>query len=255
MLAILNRHTRDTRISFEEIEHKYTIDGDSVNFTSTTTFIKKFFSEFDADGILGKMVRFGTFKKKYGDKTPDEVKLEWKQCGAEAAQRGTRLHKYIEDFYNAQETAREQVADLDKEVGYFYNFLKSTQLTPYRTEWYIFDERSKIAGSIDMVFQVDPAGAPHKVAIYDWKCSKEIKVANRYEKGKSPVAHLDNCNFNHYSLQLNMYKYIIEKYYGLEVVDMNLVVIHKNHVDFFLVNIKDMQKEIVSMLDVRARRS
>lgn len=249
MLSIINRHPRDARIAFEEIAHLYTIDQTRTDFTSTTTFIKKFFDEFNADVVINKMIRFGAFKKKYGDKTPEQLKQEWKENGRIASQRGSRLHKYIEDFYNGVETGADEVADLDIEISYFYNFLQNVsygKLIPYRTEWYIFDEEKKIAGSIDMVFQVDPR-APHKVAIYDWKCSKEIKTTNSYEKGRAPLSHLANCNFNHYSLQLNVYKYIIEKYYGLEVVDMNLVIMHRNHPDFFLVNIKNMQAEIKSM--------
>lgn len=249
MLSLLNNHPRDARISFEEDEHKYTVDGIG-GYKSTTTFIKNFFKEFDADEVISKMVRVGAFTKKYGNKTPEQVKKDWKDSGISASERGSRLHKYIEDFYNGKETPDQKVADLDVEVSYFYNFLRKidqSSLLPYRTEWYIFDDEAKIAGSIDMVFQIDPR-QPKRVAIYDWKCSKEIKLNNRYEKGKSPLAHLDNCNFNHYSLQQNMYKYILEKYYGFEVVEMKLVILHRNHPDFFLIDVKNMQKEIRSII-------
>jgi ATP-dependent exoDNAse (exonuclease V) beta subunit len=250
MLAILNSHSRDKRIIFEEKDHRYTIDGIYTDFTSTTTFIKKFFNEFDADKVISQMIRFGSFARKYPDKTPDQVKQEWKDSGINASDRGSRLHRYIEYFYNGLETAPEEIADLDLEVEMFYNFISALEprLVPFRTEWYIFDEEYKIAGSIDMLFQTDPVRAPRNVAIYDWKCSKEIKLSNRYGKARSPIAHLDDCNGNHYSLQLNMYKYILEKNYGMNVVDMNLVVIHKNHDNFFLVNIKNMQEEIRNML-------
>lgn len=253
MLALLNAHPRDARISFEEQDHQYTVDGARGTYTSTTTFIKRFFNEFDADKVLEKMARFGTFQKKYGDKTPEQVKREWKAGGAEASERGSRLHKYIEDFYNGADARADAVADLDVEVGYFYSFAATLSLTPYRTEWYIFDETARIAGSIDMIFQVDPVGAPRKVAMYDWKCSKEIKMKNKYERGKGPLAHLDDCNLNHYSLQQNMYKYILEKHYGLEVVEMNLVILHRNHPDFYLVPVRDMQDEIRAMIDFRSQ--
>ena len=245
MLHVLNKHPRDIYIVFEEIAHKYTVKGDS-NYTSVTTFIKKFFNEFNADAVISKMQRFGSFAKKYGSKTAQEVKDEWKNAGLKASTRGTALHKYIENFYNGID---EPVDELNYEIDMFYDFVRQTRaLTPYRTEWYIWDEKHKIAGSIDMLFRPNPIQYPNVVAIYDWKCSKEIKSVNRYEKGRSPIEHLDDCNKNHYSLQLNLYKYILETNYNLSVAEMYLVIIHQNRESFGLIPIADMQKEIRLML-------
>ena len=49
--------------------------------------------------------------------------------------------------------------------------------------------------------------------LFDWKRSKQIKKENRYRKGKHPLNHLDDANYWHYALQLNIYKYILEKNY------------------------------------------
>ncbi len=248
MLALLNHHPRDDYITFEESGHKYTVKSDT-NYTSVTTFIKSFFNKFDADKILNKMIRFGSFAKKYGSKTPQEVKDEWIQIGQEASERGTLLHKYIEDFYNGIDAQRPP--ELAKEIGMFYNFFSSTRsLEPYRTEWYIWDEEHRIAGSIDMLFRIDPVNAPNKVAIYDWKCSKEIKTSNKYEKALPPISHLDDCNKNHYTLQLNLYKYILEKNYGLIICGLYLVVIHKTHDNFEIIPVPDMIDNIKQMLAV-----
>jgi ATP-dependent exoDNAse (exonuclease V) beta subunit len=244
MLSILNAHPRDKRISFEEANHKYFVNGNS-DYTSVTTVIKKFFGEFDADKVIEKMKISGSFEKKYGDKTSEQVKDEWKTTGSEASARGTKLHKYIENFYNGIEDDAGE--DLVAESNMFYNFLQQVNLKPYRTEWYVFDEETKIAGSIDMVFQL----GEKTVAIYDWKCSKEIKTYNRYGNGAGPLRHLSDCNGNHYSLQLNMYKYILEKNYGLKVVDMQLVVLHKTHEDYSLVKIGDMSREIQAICKMK----
>ena len=56
------------------------------------------------------------------------------------------------------------------------------------------------------------------VEIVDYKTNKEIKKTSFVNwEGKSqkmigPCEHLDDCNFNHYSLQLSTYMYIVLKH-------------------------------------------
>ena len=60
-----------------------------------------------------------------------------------------------------------------------FKFVKDhPQLKPYRTEWMIFDEDLKLAGSIDMVYE-NPDGT---LSIYDWKRSKDISKVNGWNK-------------------------------------------------------------------------
>ena len=51
-----NTHARDKDISFDEVPHIYTILGDS-NYTSVTTWVHTHFKKFDADKIIGKMMK------------------------------------------------------------------------------------------------------------------------------------------------------------------------------------------------------
>jgi len=91
--------------------------------------------------------------------------------------------------------------------------LDETNYNAFRTEWVIYDEESKISGSVDMVYK-DPLDGKYIIA--DWKRSKEIKMSNIWKSGNHPITHdLDDCNFIHYSLQLCIYKTILEKNYGI----------------------------------------
>ena len=47
MLAEINKHINDRRISFDEVDHNYFIDGEKAKF-SVTEIIDKFFPEFDS---------------------------------------------------------------------------------------------------------------------------------------------------------------------------------------------------------------
>lgn len=246
MLALINQHPRDLGIFFNEESHTYKTMK-VASMTSVTTFIKKFFNEFDADAIISKMLRFGSSQKKYPGMSAQQIKDAWALNGKQASAKGTKLHKYIEFFFNGQDVSDK--GDIEVEVEMFYKWVSnlSPKLTPFRTEWIIYDEELKIAGTIDMLFSTDPLDH-RKVAIFDWKCSKEIKYTNPYGNARAPIEYLKDCNYNHYSLQLNLYKFLLEKNYNLQVVEMNLVVIHSINEKALIVPITDMQKEIRRML-------
>lgn len=247
MLSTVNYHNRDDRIRFIEDGHIYLIDnGKGGVYKSVTTFIKTFFNPFNADLILNQMIKKGTFKTKYGDKTIDEIKNEWKMLGDEAAKLGTLLHASIENYYNKTPI---EICDLIKiEYNYFNDFHTNhvipLNLKPFRTEWYVFIEEFKIAGSIDMVYEL-PNG---HLAIYDWKRSKKIERTNR-TKAKNPINHLDDCNYYHYSLQLNLYKYILEHKYDKIVDNLCLIILHPTNLSYQLITVPNLQKEIILMLN------
>jgi hypothetical protein len=128
----------------------------------------------------------------------------------------------------------------------FYNSSRQ-EIFPFRTELIMFDEEYSLAGSIDMLFK-DKHG---NILIYDWKRSKEFKYDNKWQKGFGLLSHLDDCNINHYSLQLNMYRRILESKYGEKVTGMVLLRFHPNIDTFDKYEANVMNQEIQAILDNR----
>jgi ATP-dependent exoDNAse (exonuclease V) beta subunit len=169
---------------------------------------------------------------------PDEIKEKWDTNGRIASDLGTKLHKYIELFYNGELTGDEKKTD---DIEIFYSFYdKNKHLKPYRTEWEVYDEDHDIAGSIDMVFENEDGS----LSIYDWKRCVDIKKENKWENANYPIQHLPDSNFWHYSLQLNIYKYILETKYKKRIRDMYLVCIHPCNDDYKLYKVDSLDKEI-----------
>jgi len=247
-LAKLYPHERDTRIQFDEGPHIYTIDGSSAGYMSVTTFNHAHFEQFDADAIIQKMMASSRWRQnKYYGQTPVEIKVGWEQNRDEAANAGTKMHYDIECYYN--ECPNE---NLSIEYEYFNNFLKAfPELKPYRTEWTIFHEELKLAGSIDMIFE-NPDGS---LLIYDWKRSKEIVKTNGFNKwgNKECIDHLPDTNYWHYCLQLNTYKAILEEKYGKRVTDLYLVCLHPNNKNknFQRIKVADLQNEVKALFELR----
>jgi len=277
-----NAHERDTYLRFEEKWHKYTITNDPRStYISVTKWNHSHFPAFDGDLIIRKMMAGRNWNEdnKYWGMTPAQIKKLWKDNGAAASSEGTKLHADIECFMNQHlvdeddnlvstdhqilyESYMEDKADGDcvinnntVEWDYFLRFVleQCAKKTPFRTEWMIYDNDLKLAGSIDMVYENNDG----TVDIYDWKRAKEIVRTNNFGDVASTecIQHVPNTNFWHYSLQLNTYKYILERKYGKIVRNMRLVVLHPDTLcgSYQIIDCADMANEIEQLMSMRAR--
>jgi hypothetical protein len=145
------------------------------------------------------------------------------------------------------------------EFKYFMDFHRdfSAMLKPYRTEWTVFHEEARIAGSIDMVFEDAAAHdtSPHPLVIYDWKRCREITKTNAGNKFAThpAIEHLPDTNFWHYALQLNIYKYILQNKYGKTVTDLYLIVLHPEAPSYKRIKLPDLQGEVAELFEERIR--
>lgn len=250
-LAKINPHPRDKDISFIEEGHKYFINGISEGLISATGFVHKNFEHFDANGIADKLLK-NTKKMsdpnyKYFGKTKEDIIEEWNENGKIASEAGTALHADIEKYYNQIKIENDSI-----EFQYFIKFVNDfPELVPYRTEWMVYDETLKLTGSIDMVYQ-----NPDKtLQIYDWKRSKGIEYESFGNKCSiTPcLSHLPDTNFNHYSLQLNLYRRILQDKYDKIVTKLCLVILHPDHHEktYEIVEVPFMDIEIEELFTLR----
>lgn len=238
ILSQINKHERDERISFDETTHTYYVDGSSEGIISVTTLIHNHFPKFDSDRILKIMKNK---KQKYPNMTDEQIKKMWSDNGKIASENGTKLHKMIENYYNGIINNKD-----DEKIQEFQYFLKFNEtlknrkdnLIPYRTEWSVFDGSIDLAGQIDMLYKK----LDGTYALYDWKRIKELKKDNTFEKGLGRLSTLDNCNYIHYSIQLNIYKKILETRYNFKVSEMYLVVLHPENESYILEKVNDMSR-------------
>lgn len=242
-LKQLNSHERDSSIRFDEKPHIYYINDKAYDI-SVTGFVHNFFPTFDADKIIDKMMnspRWGD--SKYFGMSKEEIMQDWEDNRNLAAHQGTIMHKDIELHYND-----EKVSNNSSEFNQFLEFTKEhPNLKPYRSEWEVFDEDIMLAGSIDMLFEAEDGS----LIIYDWKRSKDIKEDNRWESGYYPLSHLPHANYWHYSLQLNIYKKILEGKYNKKVSEMNLLWLHPVNKTYLKLKVSNLPDEVELMFEQR----
>jgi len=261
-LTHIHRHPRDAHIAFDEPTHKYYVNGSCQGNISCTGFIHEFFGHFDAKAIITKMKKGPKWAtSKYYGKTDEEIMKEWSDNGKEASAAGTAMHFAIEQFmHGAMDEIKPEVKDT-LEWKYFIKFWAECghDLEPYRSEWEVFtdslepvasERKIKLCGSIDMVYRRKSDG---KFVIYDWKRSKDIKSDNPFGSGLPPLEHLPDTNYWHYTMQLNVYKWMLEKYYGLEVADLYLVILHPDQPSYRRMRLNIMTDEVEDMIECRRR--
>jgi hypothetical protein len=252
-LAIKNRHPRDLCIEFDEPTHRYTVNGTCDGWSSCTGFLHAFFPHFDPEKTISKMMKGKKWSEsKYYGMTAQQIKDQWAASGKEASTAGTFMHLAIEMFHNGALSEIDPAILETPEWRYFQNFWKDhgDDLEPYRTEWEVWSEAHKLAGSIDMIYKKKSDGT---FVIYDWKRSKDIKTSNDWESGYPPLDHLPHCNYWHYSLQLNVYKWFLETFYGLVVSDLYLIVLHPDNKNYRRLRLNNLQDEVQDMLACRLR--
>jgi len=275
VLSKRNHHERDDNIVFQEEGHNYTIltDPDSA-YTSVTTWNHSHFEHFNADKVIQNMMRGKGWKEghKYWPMTAEQIKKQWDDNGKQVSQLGTEMHYQIECFmnepaskqsryshkellehYNNQQTDHVHKDTKTKEWEYFLQYIKDTpDFVPYRTEWLIYHEELKLAGSIDMVYENPVDGT---LTIYDWKRSKDITKINTFNRFAvtNCISHFPDANFWHYALQLNTYKAILEEKYGKKVTQLCLVRLHPDEETYELLEVPVLTEEIKELFVMRKK--
>ena len=261
-LSFQNHHPRDDHIAFDEPTHKYYVNGSCVGNISCTGFVHEFFGHFDPKAIIAKMKKSANWtSSKYYGKTDQEIMNEWNENGKQASSAGTAMHLAIEQFLHGSADMIDPAIKQTAEWRYFMKFWEDCggDLEPYRSEWEVFtdslepvanERKIKLCGSIDMVFRRRSDG---KFVIYDWKRSKEIKSENAFGSGLAPLDHLPDTNYWHYTLQLNVYKWILEKYYGMEIADLYLVILHPDNPSYRRMRLNFLTDEVEEMMECRRR--
>lgn len=255
-LECKNPHSRDLRIVSLEDPHIYFIDGNCENIISSTGFVHAFFPSFDSTYTAKTIITGKTFQKTghrkshkyYGCKTYQDVLKRWNKW----RDLGTALHDNIECFINGEqfEISEENKNPFEKFMR-IYNDKKFWSWDHLRTEWAIFDEDIRLAGKIDYM-GIDPETG--YLVMMDWKrvgaisdsCFKRWSGSGP-DMGKDACCDLESCKYITYSLQLNTYKWILEKNYNVYVTKMYLLQVHPKVKDPILYKVPNMQSHVIKM--------
>lgn len=271
-------------IAFTEENHKYfDITDPSKEFISVTTLIHQFTQPFDRifwsqfkalERLLSKEDWAIEKKSLLNTKKFDKVLLElhgisedsfnkeqqaildeWDEENRKSCERGTRIHAELENsFYTKKNNI-----DISKyHIGGKFECVKGrTELDlengiypEYLIHRISEDGKLRIAGQIDLLVKKG-----NKLTICDYKTNKKIETKSFFDsktrtsqKMKYPLNGLDDCNYNHYTLQLSTYAFMLQKL-NPEFEIEDLIMIHFDHNDNMTIyHLPYLKDEVIKML-------
>jgi hypothetical protein len=192
----------------------------------------------------------------------EDIKKLWKYKNNHATYEGSTLHDYIENYLSnkikpeAKISPEGLVFDEIKETyevmkSYFHNFYEDTvakgKLIPVRSELVIGDRDLMLCGMVDQLFW----NVRHQcLQIWDWKTNTILNMKNDYgKKMKGCLWMLDECEFNTYSLQLSIYKKIIERNTNLKLGGCHLVWFNEENPNYKIINCDDHSSHVDNMFE------
>lgn len=251
----------NTSVFYNDEIHKYWTKDSKKNCISVTTLIHSFgtfdpifwsayktleslISEEDFKTVKPHLLNSKFFKNEYYElfgiskevfeEKKNEIVKEWDRKRDESCIRGTTIHKKLEEGHLSGDTKELQYLQLG---GTFITDV-TNKVKPGEQGVYpelllsrISDDgKLRIAGQADLII-IDG----FDVYILDYKTGKKMdtksyvdRKSKKSQKMKYPLNNLDDCNFMHYSLQLSVYAWMLQKIDPRFVIK-KLILIHIDH--------------------------
>ncbi len=207
------RHIRaskgcDIILTFNKKKHTYKINGQKV--PSVTQVIGRLKQPFDSKKHAVKVATVEGIKTK-------DVLAKWANRSKIALNKGTEVHRFIERRLKGKDSKHESYL---AEMAAWDRWRTEHPYPLVLVEQPICDIGLKIAGTIDALFYNE------KYIPYDWKTGS--MSYNGYQNLKEPFQDLEECSLIIYSLQLSLYKLILQRTTDYEIGTPKIAHLTKN---------------------------
>lgn len=221
-------------VFFYRQTHTYVAHGRRLE--SVTRLINDLKEPFDRDYWAAK-------KAEERGVSPQVIIDEWETKAQTSRDLGTRVHEHIEKVLKGTLTADDlflSLNDTPPQIVAFDAFWNraSKMAKPVRPEWIIGDSSLGVGGTCDaLLFNKET----EKYHLWDWKTNSNFKTNNPFQTLKPPFDDLPDCELSVYSLQLSLYKLIIERNTDLEMGDS--YILHLNDRAQFRIHVAEDYRE------------
>lgn len=246
------------KYKFFENGHYYTYKDKQVGI-SVTKYISQFENEFDSN----------TLSQKVADKdgiSQFEVLNEWKRKGEYSCLKGTAIHEWLQDKY-ANREYKFDLSQLEEYPEYYkiedVEHLKQMAIdfiNDYKNRYILIGDEIlcgipdfDIASAIDLLFY-DTVN--NEVVLADIKTNTDLKgwksTPSYVKKMLQPLENIKDITFEHYKIQLSIYRYFLEEYAHIPISDnMFIVYLSEKEKSYNIIQIPYLKNEVEKILKLR----
>ena len=221
------------RYSLNKETHVYSnVELPRNKYTSVTSLISKYKTPFNAKGAA-----IGMKKYKKDARSVEEIMLSFEQ----SREKGTYIHNIIEDKMKGYSFEYPLYKGTQAVFDKFLKNIDLNVLIPVASELIVGDDNLLLCGTIDQLFFNSNTGM---YEIWDWKTNEKFTTSSKY-KFKKPISFLESSHFNNYSIQLLLYKRLIEQNSDIKIGACKIF--HINSKDYTIHKVI-MDEKIIDLL-------
>lgn len=210
------------------------------NSTTVSDILDKCFQQEFSDSGLDIPAR--SHLKDAGTILHEYIERFYKKFNNRAMDTAAATHDYVRRMLTALESKPEQRIKWDRlvdgsdpesekihvnlwrELIQFYKFVNENHMVLADFEQQIFDPRHLIRGRVNAVFRLN--GSNDELILYDWT--------------RSTIMGPGSLSLRRKTLQLNIYKYILERFYDKSIATMRSVIFHEDKDNYEIIEIEDI---------------
>lgn len=241
-------------IQFLEGPHTYR-DNFGKKYLSGTSFVKKYFPQFDSASQATKCSNGKN--PKYVGRNPQDILADWEAERVRGSSEGDNAHLYGEAVTAGWLIQNRPAPISDRCTKLFIQIDKAVHhltvkmgLIFIAAEMIVFSPRLGLSGMIDLLM-FDPV--LKIIWILDWKQNKKITAYNRWQSGYEPLSHLEQTDINTYTLQLSTYQYLLKNERYFPGLTFKRALIYLNTRRYKLIPLEDYKYEVEEMLTKEGR--
>lgn len=226
----------DTWITFIEDGHRYH-DPDGNSYTSVSRVLDTLEAPFEREAISRRMAQINAgngASEQIVDHHQKLILAEWDKKRDDSLDHGNWIHSNLERM--------SKTGQIDDVLRPVWDQVKSI-ISPCERlfpETIFYDIESKICGTADLPTLRSKKRSGWIYDFYDYKTNQQNGIEFNSIKEKNgevkhynkfflpPFDFLESCNYNRYSLQLNVYAYMAAKTYGITVGRLAILYVDQN---------------------------
>lgn len=240
-------------VTFFDEPHKYYVDNKEL--ISVTTIIHRYQEEFNED-------YWSQYKADQFRLSQREILRAWNFINKKGTIKGSAIHDYAENLFQNKkfeypkqtilnefgfDPVKREYDITKKHVDKFYSDVQG-KLIPIRTELVVYDRETLIGGMLDILFYNVRA---REFQIWDWKTNKDFTSEMKSRHLLEELYMIEDCDLELYSLQLEMYRQIIEKNVPIKLGKSYIVWFSHNNDDYKIIETKNREYYVKTILKNR----